>query len=157
MKRNAQTNQTKPINKSNETQTNPRRNAHTQHNRERDCKRKRECERKRKRGFDLWWPTERFEMVAVAIGSRSVGGVDERRRWQRGVESEGLFESLVLRVIDLSLVVRVSNRFFQFRVFFVVDKFWPIEVYLFIYNFFIYTKPRATFYKTQLRMNWSCV
>ena len=64
-------------------------------------------------------------MVAVAIGSRSVGGVDERRRWQQrcGVESEGLFESLVLRVIDLSLVVRVSNRFFQFRVFFVVDKF----------------------------------
>ena len=62
-------------------------------------------------------------MVAVAIGSRSVGGVDERRRWQRGVESEGLFESLVLRVIDLSLVVRVSNRFFQFMDFFVVDKF----------------------------------
>ena len=56
-------------------------------------------------------------MVAVAIGSRSVGGVDERRRWRRrrGVESEGLFESLVLRVIDLSLVVRVSNRFFQKR------------------------------------------
>ena len=63
--------------------------------------------------------------MAVAIGSRSGGGVDERQRWRRrrGVESEGLFESLVLRVIDLSLVVRVSNRFFQFRVFFVVDKF----------------------------------
>ena len=53
--------------------------------------------------------------VAVAIGSRSVGGVDERRRWRRGVKSEGLFESLVLRMIDLSLVVRVSNRFFQKR------------------------------------------
>ena len=47
-------------------------------------------------------------MVAVAIGSRSGDGVDERQRWRRGVESEGLFESLVLRVIDLSLVVRVS-------------------------------------------------
>ena len=33
----------------------------------------------------------------------------------RVIESEGLFESLVLGVIDLSLVVRVSNRFFQKR------------------------------------------
>ena len=47
-------------------------------------------------------------MVAVAIGSQSGDGVDERQRWRRGVKSEGLFESLVLRVIDLSLVVRMS-------------------------------------------------
>ena len=41
-------------------------------------------------------------MVAVAIGSRSDGGVDERQRWRRGVESEGLFKSPEKRVIDLS-------------------------------------------------------
>ena len=29
--------------------------------------------------------------MAVAIGSRSGGGVDERQRWQRGVESKGFF------------------------------------------------------------------
>ena len=41
----------------------------------------------------------------------------------RVIESEGLFEILVLRVIDLSLVVRVSCEFFQFRVFLVVERF----------------------------------
>ena len=46
--------------------------------------------------------------MAVAIGSRSGGGVDERQRWRCVVESDGLFESLEKRVIDLSLVVRVS-------------------------------------------------
>ena len=29
--------------------------------------------------------------MAMAIGSRSDDGVDERQRWQRGVESEGFF------------------------------------------------------------------
>ena len=29
--------------------------------------------------------------MAVAIGSRSGGGVDERQRWQRGVETKGFF------------------------------------------------------------------
>ena len=46
--------------------------------------------------------------MAVAIGSRSGGGVDERQWWRRGVESEGLFESPEKRVINLSSVVRVS-------------------------------------------------
>ena len=65
-------------------------NTHTRHNWERDRKRKRECVRERegKGGSDLWWLTERFETVAVAIGSRSSGGVDERRRWRCGVESD---------------------------------------------------------------------
>ena len=38
----------------------------------------------------------------MAIGSRSSGGIDERQRWRRVVESEGLFESPKKRVIDLS-------------------------------------------------------
>ena len=46
--------------------------------------------------------------MAVAIDSRSGGGVDERQWWRHGVESEGLFESPEKRVIDLSSVVRVS-------------------------------------------------
>ena len=56
-----------------------------------------ERERERKGGFDLWWLTERFEVAVVAIGSR-------RWRWRRWgvvfrvIESEGLFESLVLRL-----------------------------------------------------------
>ena len=29
--------------------------------------------------------------MAMAIGPRSGGGVDERQRWRRGVESEGFF------------------------------------------------------------------
>ena len=46
--------------------------------------------------------------MAVAIGSQSGGGVNERQWWRRGVENEGLFESPEKKVIDLSLVVRVS-------------------------------------------------
>ena len=150
MKQNAQTNQTKPTNKSNETQTNPRRNAHTRHNWVRDRKRKRECERERKRGSRRWrWQSVLGATVASMKGGG--GGVV-----LRVIESEGLFESLVLGVIDLSLVVRVSWDFFQFRVFLVVERFWPIEVFFFFF-WFIYTKPKAVFYKTQLRMNWSCV
>ena len=83
-KQNAQTNQTKPKNKSNETESNPQPNAHTQHNRERDRKRKTECERSGSRGSDLWWLTERFETVAVAIGSPSDGGNRfSKQRWCR--------------------------------------------------------------------------
>ena len=142
MKQNAQTNQTKPTNKSNETQTNPRPNAHTWHNREIDRKRKRECERERKRGSDLWWLTERFETGTVAISSRSGGGVDERQQWRRGVESElGRFFNLGIFCCLRFLIIFV----FVFLFFF------------FLFFFFIYTKPGAAFYKTQLRMNWSCV
>ena len=36
---------------------------------------------------------ESILQAAMAIGSRSGGGVDERQRWQRVVESKGLFES----------------------------------------------------------------
>ena len=88
-------------------------------------------------------------MVAVAIGSRSVGGVDERRRWRqrRGVESEGLFESLVLRVIDLSLVVRVSNRFFNLGFFLLLTSFDLLRfIYLFIIFLFI-PNPELRFIK----------
>ena len=48
---------------------------------------------------------KRWESIlwaAMAIGSWSGGGVDERQRWRRGVESEGLFKSPEKRVIDLS-------------------------------------------------------
>ena len=44
---------------------------------------------------------------------RGSSGVDERQRWRRGVESEGLFESPEKRVIDPSLVVRVSLAVFS--------------------------------------------
>ena len=36
---------------------------------------------------------ESILQAAMAIGSRSGGGVDERQRWRRVVESKGLFES----------------------------------------------------------------
>ena len=68
-----------------------------------------------------WWRWQSVLRVAVASMRGGGGGVV-----LRVIESEGLFESLVLRVIDLSLVVRVSWEFFQFRVFLVVERFWPI-------------------------------
>ena len=110
MKQNAQTNQTKPTKKSNETQTNRRPNAHTRHNRERDRKRKRECEREREKEvltYDGWQRGSRRwrwqSVLGVVVASmRGGGGVDERQGWRRGVESEGLFESPEKRVIDQS-------------------------------------------------------
>ena len=138
---------------------------HTRDTTEREIARGKECVREREKEvltYDGWQRSSRRwrwqSVLKVAIASMKGGdGVNERQRWWRGVESEGLFESLVLIVINLSLVVRVSWEFFQFRVFFVVERFWPIEVFFFFFSFFIYTKPRAVFYKTQLRMNWSCV
>ena len=147
MKQNAQTNQTKPTNKSNEIQTNPQPKAHMQHYRERDCKRKRECERERERGSDLWWLTERFETGAVVIGSRSDGGgvVLRVRVCLRVQRREWSIWALVERS---ELKVRV---FLLLRVSF--SRVWCLRFSLFFY-LFIYTKLRATFYKTQLRMNW---
>ena len=131
-------------------------------------------EREIARGKESVWEREREKEVLTYDGWQRGS---RRWRWQsvleaavvsmwgggggvvlRVIESEGLFESLVLRVIDLSLVVRVSWEFFQFRVFLVVERFWPIAGFsFFFFIFFIYTKPKAAFYKTQLRMNWSCV
>ena len=165
MKQNAQTNQTKPTKKSNETQTNPRPNAHTRHNREREIARGKESvrERERKRGSDLWWLTERFETVAVAIGSRSGGGVDERRRWRRweaavaawcwewGFVWESREESDRSKLGGESELGHFFNLGF-FCCWEVLLTYWGFWLF-----FFIYTKPRVAFYKTQLRMNWSCV
>ena len=85
--------------RNNNTQTHGQMHTHDTTEREiaRGKERERERERERKGGFDLWWLTERFEVAVVAIGSR-------RWRWRRWgvvfrvIESEGLFESLVLRL-----------------------------------------------------------
>ena len=148
-------------NKSNETQSNPRPNAHTRHNRKRDRKRKRECERSGSRGSDLWWLTEKFETVAMAIGSPSGGGNRfselRWRRWEAAVAA-GCWEwGFVWESreesdrSELQLRVRV---FLLLRVSF--SRVWCLRFSLFFY-LFIYTKLRAAFHKMQLRMNWSCV
>ena len=144
MKQNAQTNQTKLINKSNETQTNPRWNAHMQHNRERDRKRKESVrEREKKR---LWPMMADREVRDGGSGNRFLKRRWRRweQRWRHGVESEGLFESPKKRVIDLSLVVRVSLVVFQFRVFLLLRGSSDLLRFPF---FLIYTKPKAAFYK----------
>ena len=108
MKQNAQTNQTKLTNKSNETQTNPRWNAHMQHNRERDRKRKRECERERKKEVmtydgwqrgSRWWQWQSVLRATVALMRTAVAAwcwewgfvwesKEESDRFELGGESE---------------------------------------------------------------------
>ena len=115
-KQNAQTNQTKPKNKSNETQTNQMKpnqthsQTHTRNTTEREIARGKQSVRDRDQEvltYDGWqrgsrrWQWQSVLRATVAIGSRSGGGVDERQRWRRGVESEGFFESPEKRVIDL--------------------------------------------------------
>ena len=81
---------------------------------------------------------KRWESIlwaAMAIGSRSSGGVDERQRWRRVVESEGFF------VLESELQSCLMFGFF---------------FYLFIY-LFIYIKLRAVFHKTQLQFIRSCI
>ena len=115
-KQNAQTNQTKPKNKSNETQTNQMKpnqthsQTHTRNTTKREIARGKQSVRDRDQEvltYDGWqrgsrrWQWQSVLWATVAIGSRSGGGVDERQRWRRGVESEGFFESPEKRVIDL--------------------------------------------------------
>ena len=50
--------------------------------------------------------------MAVAIGSRSGDGVDERQRWQRGVETKGFF------VVESELQSCLMFPFFFFLIFF---------------------------------------
>ena len=120
IKQNPQTNQMKPKQTHGET--------HTRHNWEREIERGKESVREREkevltyncwqRGLRRWrWQS----VLGAAMASMSGSGGDVVLRV---IESEGLFEILVLRVIDLSLVVRVSWEFFQFRVFFVVLSYW---------------------------------
>ena len=133
---------------------------HTRDTTEREIARGKECVREREKEvltYDGWQRSSRRwrwqSILKAAIASMKGGdGVNERQRWWRGVESEGLFESLVLIVINLSLVVRVSWEFFQFRDFLLFE----VSDYFCFFFFYLY-QPRAAFYKTQLRMNWSCV
>ena len=156
IKQNPQTNQMKPKQTHGKT--------HTRHNWEREIERGKESVREREKEvltYDCWqrglrrWRWQ--SILGAAVASMSGGGGDVVLRV---IESEGLFEILVLRVIDLSLVVRVSWEFFQFRDFLVVERFWPIagfSFYFILFYFFIYTKPRAAFYKMQLCKSWSRV
>ena len=118
--------------------------------------------------YDGWqrgsrrWRWQSVLGAAVASMRGGGGGVV-----LRVIKNEGLFESLVLRVINLNFVVRVSWEFFQFRVFLVVERFWPI-VYWGVF-FFLITNPElrfikrgsiwieAAFIKTQLCKSWSRV
>ena len=127
---------------------------HTRDTTERENARGKECVREREKEvltYDGWQRSSRRwrwqSVLRAAIASIKGGnGVNERQLWWHGVESEGLFESLVMRVIDLSLVVRVSWEFFQFRVFLVVERFWPI-VYWGVFFFFLITNPELCFIK----------
>ena len=117
---------------------------HTRDTTERDIARGKECVREREKEvltYDGWQRSSRRwrwqSVLRAAIASIKGGnGVNERQLWWHGVESEGLFESLVMRVIDLSLVVRVSWEFFQFRVFFLL--FRGSDLLRFSFSFFLF-------------------
>ena len=132
---------------------------HTRDTTEREIARGKESVREREKEvltYDGWqkgsrrWRWQSVLGAAVASMRGGGGGVV-----LRVIKSKGLFESLVWRVINLNFVVRVSWEFFQFRVFLVVERFWPIVYWGFF--FFFNNKPRAAFYKTRLHMNWSCI
>ena len=163
IKQNPQTNQMKPKQTHGET--------HTRHNWEREIERGKESVREREKEvltYNCWqrglrrWRWQSVLGVVVASMRGGGGGVV-----LRVIKNEGLFESLVLRVINLNFVVRVSWEFFQFRVFLVVERFWPI-VYWGVF-FFLITNPElrfikrgsiwieAAFIKTQLCKSWSRV
>ena len=155
IKQNPQTNQMKPKQiKSNPNKPTAKR-THTTQPRERSQEEKRVWEREKKRFLPMManrevrdggdgnrfskWRWRQWEAV-VAAWCWEWGFVWESREESDRSELGG--ESELGRFFNLGF-------FCYWEVLLTYWGFWLF--------FFIYTKPRVAFYKTQLRMNWSCV
>ena len=137
IKQNPQTNQMKPK----QIKWNPNKptakGTHATLPRERSQEEKRVWEREKKR----FWPMMADREVRDGDSGNQFSE-RRRRRWEAAVAA---------------WCWEWAWSFFQFRDFLLFEVSDYFCFLFFIFYFFIYTKPGAAFYKTQLRMNWSCV